>query len=83
MFAISDGGTGVAGPVGILIYAVLGAFVVAGIIWFFNRKELAEINKTKNERPKFTGSMWKCPVCGEQVDLEIGRCWKCGTEKKT
>jgi rubrerythrin len=85
MFAISDGGTGVAGPVGILIYVVFGAFVIAGVIWFFNRKELAEIynaRKTTDERPKITGSMWKCPVCGEQVDPELGRCWKCGTEKK-
>jgi predicted RNA-binding Zn-ribbon protein involved in translation (DUF1610 family) len=86
MFAMSDGGTGVSGPVGILIYVVFGAFAVAGILWVINRKELDEINnakKTRDVRPKVTGSMWKCPVCGEQVDPELGRCWKCGADKKT
>jgi|HubBroStandDraft_2_1064218.scaffolds.fasta_scaffold556344_1 predicted RNA-binding Zn-ribbon protein involved in translation (DUF1610 family) len=86
MFAISDGGTGAAGPRGILVPVVMGAFVIAGILWIVNRKKLDEIEKSqkrKDEIPKETGSAWKCPSCGKEVPPELSECWNCGTKGKS
>lgn len=27
------------------------------------------------------GSPWICPRCGERMDAQFGKCWKCGTHK--
>jgi hypothetical protein len=73
------------GPIGIYGYVILSAAGVAGILAIVNRKKLAEMRKAdelKRAKPKETGTPWKCPKCGEEVDPEFGKCWKCGTENK-
>jgi hypothetical protein len=85
IFAMSGGGTGAAGPSEGLLVVVILAFVVAGILWIVNRKQLDEIakaDKAKHELPKVIGSIWKCPHCGEEVDPEFSECWKCGTKRE-
>ena len=27
------------------------------------------------------GAMWKCKVCGEEVEQQFGACWQCGTAR--
>ena len=27
------------------------------------------------------GAPWKCPKCGEMIDLQFTACWHCGTEQ--
>lgn len=29
------------------------------------------------------GSAWTCSRCGEQLDSQYGKCWKCGTRRDT
>ena len=73
------------GSVGILLYVNIGAFVIAGILWVINRKELDKINnpeKPKDETLKDTNNAWKCSECGEQVEPNFDKCWNCGKLKR-
>lgn len=36
------------------------------------------VNGTLNAN---TGSPWKCPECGEEVDGQFTNCWQCGTNR--
>ena len=28
-----------------------------------------------------TGSLWKCPECGEEIELQFSECWNCGKSR--
>lgn len=31
--------------------------------------------------PQSAGAAWTCTRCGEQLDGQFGKCWKCGTHR--
>jgi hypothetical protein len=31
--------------------------------------------------PEQGASPWTCPVCGERIEAQFGRCWNCGRER--
>jgi hypothetical protein len=82
---VTTGTGGAAGPAGILGWVLLGAGMVAGIIWIVNRKKLDQIKtdaKVKHKPHGVAGSRWTCSKCSETNEPQFDSCWKCGTLKK-
>ena len=76
------------GRLGMVCFFV-GVFAIIGIWWFANRKkfrkefdQMNEDSVKQNEPPKGDGKPWKCAKCGEILESQFRRCWKCGTERK-
>ncbi len=33
------------------------------------------------QKPSATGTPWVCPRCGEKLENQFSKCWKCGTRR--
>ena len=53
-------------------------------LWVENEADYAEaaalMEQWLNPDPA-TGTPWTCSRCGEQLDGQFNKCWKCGTRK--
>jgi hypothetical protein len=48
------------------------------IIEEYQRREIKNANNPDADAPQAT---WKCPKCGEEVEVQFDVCWNCGTSR--
>lgn len=39
------------------------------------------LNETEQAFETRTGKPWRCPQCGERLEVQFEVCWRCGTER--
>jgi len=53
-------------------------------LWVVEDWRLKDARRIIDEAQENSGSeqeTWRCPKCGEELEGQFDRCWKCGTER--
>jgi hypothetical protein len=71
------------GPViALVIFAVMLSAFVPFIIDWLRPGKADKPADSKDEPPKASDKLGKCPKCGEELEPQFEACWKCGTVRK-